>query len=199
MVIKTYLNCLFLTIALFSIGIFTSRAQIANKETNVAFLRENAILLQEKIDFSRQKAFVLAKEKGWETLRVTKSGAIIALQGVDELGLPIYFITDNNSTAAATTNTNKLYAGGGLGLTLSGSTIPNDKVAIWDGGAVLTTHTEFASGRIRTKDSGTTLSSHATHVAGTVMARGVYAAAKAMAFGLPQLSAFDFNSDVAEM
>ncbi len=86
-----------------------------------------------------------------------------------------------------------------MGLSLSGSTIPNDKVAIWDGGAILTTHTEFSPARIKIKDNGTTLSSHATHVAGTMMASGVYAAAKGMAFGLPQLSAFDFNSDVAEM
>ena len=197
---KIYLNpTLLLTITLFFIGSFTAFAQIVNKETNVAFLRENASVLQEKIDISRQKAFTLAKEKGWETLRVTKAGAIIALQGIDELGLPIYYITHNNSTAAATTNTNKLYTGGSLGLTLSGSTIPNDKVAIWDGGAILTTHTEFSPARIKTKDNGTTLSSHATHVAGTMMASGLYAPAKGMAFGLPQLSAFDFNSDVAEM
>jgi hypothetical protein len=195
---KRYFN-FFLTITLFFLVSFTSYAQILNKATNVAFLRENAAVLQEKIDINRQAAFSLAKEKGWETLRVTKSGAVIALQGVDELGLPIYYITDNNTTAAATTRTSKLYSGGGLGLTLSGSTIPNDKVAIWDGGAILTTHTEFATARIKAKDNGTTISSHATHVAGTIMASGIYAAAKGMAFGLPQLSAFDFNSDVAEM
>lgn len=199
-VLKTYLNSLsLLTLTLFFLGSFTTYAQTINKETNVAFLRENATLLQTKIDVNRQKAFAIAKEKGWETLRVTKTGAIIALQGIDDLGLPIYFITDNNSTAAATTNTNKLYTGGGLDLSLSGSTIPNDKVAIWDGGAVLTTHTEFTPARIKTKDNGTTLSSHATHVAGTMMASGLYPAAKGMAFGLPQLSAFDFNSDVSEM
>jgi len=189
----------YLTITLFFLASFTSYAQIVNKETNIAFLKQNAVVLQQKIDVNRQKAFLVAKEKGWETLRVTKTGAIIALQGIDDLGMPIYYITDNNSTAAATTNTTKLYTGGGLGLALSGSTIPNDKVAIWDGGAILTTHTEFAPARIKTKDNATTLSSHSTHVAGTMVASGVYAAAKGMSFGLPQLSAFDFNSDVAEM
>ncbi|MBC7617188.1 MAG: S8 family peptidase [Pedobacter sp.] len=189
----------YLIITLLFIGWFNSHAQIANKETNVAFLHQNAIALQEKIDINRQKAFLLAKEKGWETLRVTKTGAIIALQGIDDLGLPIYYITDNNSIAAATTNATKLYTGGGLGLSLSGSTLPNDKVAIWDGGAILNTHTEFAPARIKAKDNASTLSSHATHVAGTIMASGLYAPAKGMSFGLPQLSAFDFNSDVAEM
>ena len=189
----------YLIITLIFTGWFNSYAQIANKETNVAFLRQNAIVLQEKIEVNRQKAFLIAKEKGWETLRVTKTGAIIALQGIDDLGLPIYYITDNNSIAAATTNANKLYTGGGLGLSLSGSTLPNDKVAIWDGGAILNTHTEFAPARIKAKDNATTLSSHATHVAGTIMASGLYAPAKGMSFGLPQLSAFDFNSDVSEM
>ncbi|SFH34955.1 S8/S53 family peptidase [Pedobacter insulae] len=178
---------------------FNSYAQIANKETNVAFLRENAVAVQQKIEANRQKAFSVAKEKGWETLRVTKTGAVIALQGIDDLGLPIYFITDNNSTAAITTSTHKLYTGGGLGLSLSGSTIPNDKVAIWDGGLILTSHTEFAPTRIKPKDNATTLSSHATHVAGTMMASGVNPIAKGMSYGLPQLSSFDFNSDVAEM
>lgn len=178
---------------------FNCYAQIANKETNVAFLRENAIVVQQKIDANRQRAFSVAKEKGWETLKVTKTGAIIALQGIDDLGLPIYYITDNNSTAAITTNTNKLYTNGGLGLSLSGSTIPNDKVAIWDGGSILTTHTEFAPARIKAKDNAATLSSHATHVAGTMIATGVNPVAKGMSFGLPELSAFDFNSDVAEM
>ncbi|MEJ5993334.1 S8 family serine peptidase [Pedobacter sp. Du54] len=195
---KGYVNIGFY-LTLFSLVSFTSYAQISNKETNVVFLHENAATLQEKIDINRQSAFRMAKEKGWETLRVTKTGTIIALQGVDDLGLPIYYITDNNTTAAATTGTPKLYTGGGLGLALSGSTLPNDKVAIWDGGALLTTHTEFAPARIKTKDNGSTISSHATHVAGTMMASGIYAAAKGMAYGLPQLSAFDFNSDVAEM
>ena len=192
-------KCAYLIITLLFVGWFNSYAQIANKETNVAFLRQNAIVLQEKIDANRQKAFLIAKQKGWEILRVTKTGAVIALQGIDDLGLPIYYMTDNNGIAAATTNTAKLYTGGGLGLSLSGSTMPNDKVAIWDGGAILTTHTEFAPNRIKAKDNATTLSSHATHVAGTIMATGLYAPAKGMSFGLPQLSSFDFNSDVAEM
>jgi len=188
--------CLFFT--LFLLGYYNSYAQIVNKATNVSFLNQNASALQNKLDNNRAQAFALAKDKGWETLRVTKRGDVIALQGVDELGLPIYYITHNNSIAAATTNTNKLYNGGTLGLNLSGSTIANGKVAIWDAGAILNTHVELIN-RILKKDNATTLSTHATHVAGTMMATGVYQAAKGMAFGLPQLLSFDFGSDVAEM
>ncbi|RZK41151.1 MAG: T9SS type A sorting domain-containing protein [Pedobacter sp.] len=190
---------LYLTLTLFTIAWCNSYAQILNRETNVAFLRENAQSLKVKNDFARENAFRLAKDKGWETLTITPAGAVIALQGVDELGLPIYFITDNNGTSAATTGTNKLYLNGGLGLNLSGSTIPKGKVAIWDGGAVAVTHQEFAPNRVKMRDNATTASDHATHVAGTIMAAGVYKEAKGMAFALPELSAFDFNSDQSEM
>ncbi len=200
MVKNGYLSIGFsLLIALFLIGPVNSYAQIFNKGTNIAFLQQNAQVLQQKTIDNRQKAFAIAKEKGWETLKVTKSGAIMALQEINDLGLPVYYITYNNSTAAATTHTNSLYTGGNLGLNLSGSSIPNDKVAIWDGGAILTTHTEFAGNRIKIKDNTATLSTHATHVAGTMIAAGIYPAAKGMAFGLPQLLAFDFNNDRAEM
>ena len=173
-------------------------AQIINKQTNVVFLKENAVLMQKKLDNNRQVAFTLAKEKGWETLKIKQDGAIVALQGVDELGLPIYFTTYNNSVAAATTQTNKLYNGGGLGLNLSGSTIGSGKVAIWDGGSILLNHIELLN-RIITKDNAQTLSTHATHVAGTMMATGIYPLAKGMAFALPQLLSFDFGNDIAEM
>lgn len=76
-------------------------------------MKQNALVLQQKLDVNREKAFLLAKQKGWETLRVTKEGAI------------------------------------------------------------LTTHTEFAPDRIKTKDNATTISSHSTHVARTIMASGI--------------------------
>lgn len=173
-------------------------AQIINTQTNVVFLKENAALLQQKLDNNRQIAFAIAKEKGWKTFTIKKDGSVIALQGIDELGLPIYFTTYNNSIAAATTNTNKLYSGGGLGLNLSGSTIGNGKVAIWDGGAVLLNHIELIN-RVLTKDNASTLSTHSIHVAGTIMAKGIYPAAKGMSFGLPQLLSFEFNNDISEM
>jgi hypothetical protein len=195
-----YLKIGFLLIAwLFFITISPGYAQIINKETNLSFLQQNATQLQQKIEASRNKAYAIAKEKGWETFTVTKRGEVIALQGVDDFGQPIYYITYNNSIAAATTNTNKLYAGGGLGLNLSGSTLGNGRAAIWDGGSILTTHVEFATNRIVKKDNASTSSTHATHVAGTMIAQGINTAAKGMAFALPQLFAFDFNSDVSEM
>jgi len=168
-------------------------------QTNTAFLKENSIAL-EKIESSKlTKAFSLALEKNWETFGITKEGKVFTLHGVDGFGMPLYKITENNSISAATINTNMLYTGGSLGLNLSGSTMPIDKVAIWDGGAVLTSHTEFENNRVEVKDGVSTTSTHATHVAGTMIAAGKNPNAKGMAFGLPKLLSFDFNNDNSEM
>lgn len=193
--LKLYFSIFFL---LFFIASFNTHAQIVNKETNVSFLNQNALSLQQKIDENRQLAYALAPEKGWETLRVTSKGDIIALQGVDNLGLPIYYTTYNNIIAAATTGTNKLYLNAGLGLNLSGSTIGSGKVALWDGGGVLLNHVELIN-RVVIKDNSKTVSGHATHVTGTMMATGINPLVKGMAFALPEIFSFDFSSDVAEM
>ncbi|SOD17954.1 S8 family serine peptidase [Pedobacter xixiisoli] len=173
----------------------------ANKQnqTNTVFLKENAVFLQNVEHTKRSRAFSLAAEKGWETFGVTKEGKVFTLHCVDDFGMPLYKITENNSISAATINTNRLYTGGSLGLNLSGSTMPNDKIAIWDGGSVLTTHTEFATNRVEIKDGVVVTSTHATHVAGTIMAEGKNPNAKGMAYGLPKLLSFDFNNDNSEM
>lgn len=145
------------------------------------------------------KAFALAKKYGWIIRRKTKNGGLISLQGVNSLGFPVYLKTDNNTTAAATTGTNTVQPGGGAGLTLSGSsTFLNDKLAIWDGGSVLKAHQEFAGKTITLHDSSAVIN-HATHVSGTMIAKGVYAPAKGMAFNASTLQSYDFNNDVSEM
>lgn len=149
---------------------------------------------------NRAKAFELAKKNHWVTFQVKKDGTVISLQGVDDLGFPIYLTTYNNTTAAATTKTNSMYAGGSLGIALNGSSDNlTGKVGIWDGGSILASHQEFTGGRIVQKDSPSSSSEHATHVAGTMIASGVYPVARGMAWGLKKLSAYDFNSDAAEM
>lgn len=168
-------------------------------QTNTAFLKENAATLEKVENAKLTRAFSLALEKGWETFGITKEGKVFTLQGVDDFGMPLYKITENNSISAATINTNRLYTGGSLGLNLSGSTLPTDKIAIWDGGAVLTSHIEFQNNRVEVKDGVSGSSTHATHVAGTIMAMGKNPNAKGMAFGLPKLLSFDFNNDNSEM
>lgn len=145
-----------------------------------------------------KKALKVANQKGWKTEGDLGNGKIFRLSGIDETGHPLYIATESNSNAASTTRTNQLYSGGSLGLTLSGnSDAVKNRLGIWDGGAVLSTHQEFGS-RVVQQDNVTTTDVHATHVAGTMVASGVSAQARGMSFGA-SLKAWDFNNDVSEM
>ncbi len=140
-----------------------------------------------------------ALERGWALTIRNKKGKIAYLRGVNSSGLPYYVTTTDNIISAATIHTNKLWPGGGDGLTLNGSTAAlKGKIAIWDEGLVRPTHVEL-TGRVTQKDDATTLSDHSTHVSGTMIAAGVNPLAKGMSFGAQQLLAYDFNNDESEM
>ncbi|PAW95287.1 hypothetical protein CKK33_17985 [Mucilaginibacter sp. MD40] len=146
-----------------------------------------------------QKALTLAIAKGWVVKRIDKAGNLIALQGVNDRGFPVYLTTHNNTIAAATTGTNAVQPGGSLNLNLSGSSaILNNKLGIWDGGNVYALHREFDGKTIKLNNTGDAID-HATHVSGTMLAKGIYAPAKGMAFGAATLQSWDFDNDVAEM
>jgi len=86
-----------------------------------------------------------------------------------------------------------------LGLNLSGSSgFLDNKIAIWDGGSVYKAHQEFTGKTITIEDNAGIID-HATHVAGTMMAKGVYAPAKGMAFNAATLHSYYFDNDVSEM
>ena len=145
------------------------------------------------------KALTLAHIYGWTVNRKTKNGGFLSLQGVNKLGFPVYLITDDNIISAATTNTTAVQPGGSLGLNLSGSSaFLNNTLAIWDGGSVYKAHQEFAGKTIAIKDTSTIID-HATHVSGTMLAKGIYPPAKGMAFNAATLQSYDFNNDVGEM
>jgi len=140
----------------------------------------------------------LAKKNNWVERQVLPDGAVMILAGVSETGQPLYDITTSNIGAALTTRTNTLYEGGGLGLNLTGGSAPmKDRLAVWDGGMVLGTHTEL-TGRVTQLDNATTADAHATHVSGTMIATGVNPRAKGMS-NTATLLAHDFNNDSPEM
>jgi hypothetical protein len=146
-----------------------------------------------------QRAATLAQSRGWAIRRKTKNGGLVSLQGVNSLGFPVYLTTYNNTIAAATTQTNTVQPGGTLQLNLSGASIAlNNKLAIWDGGSVFKAHQEFAGKTITIEDTATTID-HATHVAGTMIAKGVYASAKGMAFNASTLHSYYFDNDITKM
>jgi hypothetical protein len=178
-----------------SISVTTLFGQI-NTNTVVLSRMSRDIQFKRNAEFTR--ALQLAKQKGWFVRKNTLKGGVIALVGVDELGNPRYIGTFDNIIAAATTNTNQLWAGGSSGLNLSGSSVAvKGKIGIWDGGHALTTHVELA-GRISVLDNSP-LSDHATHTTGTLIATGINPIAKGMAFQTQQLLAYDFDNDIATM
>jgi len=117
----------------------------------------------------------------------------IKLLGADENRL--YYYTTFNRGGALTHKVFRLYTNGGRGVSITGNGY--NKVAIWDGGLVRTTHQEFG-GRVSQLDGATTLSSHATHVSGTICASGINSYAKGMAYQT-NLKTFDWDNDISEM
>ena len=163
--------------------------------------RLDALSVQSSQNFttSHQRALALAPTNGWSIRRSNKAGNVIALEGLNSHGFPIFITTHNNTIAAQTTQTNTVQPGGVLGLNLTGSSaILNNKLGIWDGGQVYQAHREFEGKTIIAKDNNSILD-HSTHVAGTMIAKGIYAPAKGMAYGALTLSAWDFDNDVSEM
>lgn len=162
-------------------------------------LEKLADIYQYDASQNRKKAYELAKKFKLDTLTISKDGTIRLLQGIDNLGRPKYLKTFNNTTSAATTRTNSLYQNGSLGVNITGSSnFITGKLAIWDGGQLLENHQEF-NGRIVNVDAAITPSSHATHVAGTMIASGINATARGMAWGINNLLAYDFDNDLTEM
>ena len=141
----------------------------------------------------------LVIRNNWEKQKFTKNpNQIIYLTGVDPNGFPIYTSTDNNAIAAATTRTKQLWQNNNLGISLSGSSANmKGKLGIWDGGIAMNNHIEI-DGRIINKDASSTIN-HTTHVAGTMIAKGVNPNAKGMAFAAEELQSYDFNNHISEM
>lgn len=179
-----------LTILILLLVISTSLT--AQTETNL----ENLKSLKEKYG----KRYIQAKAKAieWATKnniplrKVYENGTVIELQRIEN-NIPIYYTT-HNANAAATSSADKIWVGGSTGLDLDGSGVV---VGEWDGGAVLPNHQEL-NGRVTQEDSPSGTSDHATHVAGTMLATGVDAAARGMA-SAATLRAWDYNDDITEM
>lgn len=124
-------------------------------------------------------------------------GVLFELQFIAEDGSPIYFQTFN-AAAAISTRTNYLNSGGGLGLNLNGDDLT---AHVWDSGLARSAHQEYdgagGNNRFSIGDGTTALHYHSAHVAGTIMASGVQASAKGMAWQANAVG-YDWNNDVAE-
>lgn len=135
------------------------------------------------------------KARNLNARTVYEDGSIKEAMYVTPTGQIVYNTTFNIG-AGKTLSTNKVWPGGTIGTSLTGANMPN-RLGIWDGGGVRTTHQEL-TGRVTQTDGSSQLSDHATHVAGTMMASGVEANAKGMAYQA-SLKAYDWTNDNSEM
>ncbi|MBD3222003.1 S8 family serine peptidase [bacterium] len=119
----------------------------------------------------------------------------LSLEAVLPSGRPMY-LELHNRISAETVRTDQVWPGGPTGLNLLGLNAPGE-LALWDGGVVRVSHQEF-SGRATVLDGGTSLSDHATHVAGTMVAAGVDVQATGMSRGA-YIGSYDWSDDEIEM
>ena len=161
--------------------------------TNVPYLESfadslNNQYLQDKADVEQY-----ALDNNVPIRQELPDGTVLEIQHILN-GKPYYYMT-NNANAALSTRADEMWPGGSVGSDVTGSGY--DKLGEWDAGGVLTTHQEFGS-RINQIDSPASTHYHATHVAGTMVAKGVDAAAKGMAYEA-DLDAYDWTNDESEM
>lgn len=166
-------------------------------ETNRQVLTHISGVLKHENTEKRRQVEEFAVSNKIQIRKEFSDGKVLELVHVEN-GHPWYYST-NNSSAAATTKANQFWQGGRLELNLDGSTLP--PIGIWDAGAVLADHQEFLSNgtsRIVQQDKAASVSTHATHVAGTLAAGGINSKAKGMAFNA-RINAYDWTNDNAEM
>ena len=168
----------------------------ARPETKVDALENMALRLQQKFLAGRGPIYEQLLQSSDPAQKALNENPDIELMYVDERGFPRFYITDNLN-AAVTLSTDEVWPGGSGGYSLTGSGTTLGKLGIWDGGAVRTTHQEFATGRVTQIDGGST-HYHATHVAGTMVAKGQVAAAKGMSYEA-NLAAYNWTNDESEM
>lgn len=171
-----------------------SSAQNIVMDLTTESARENTVnALEQQAAQRKQEAFAVAQDRGWPVQGVTSEDRKFELMQLDpETGRPLYNITMNKnaaiSTAADLVRNTAPYNVNGSGLL----------IGVWDGGSVLANHQEFvAPDRVTVKD-GSSVNYHATHVAGTIGAKGVDPLAEGMAPSVDILS-YDWSSDDAEM
>ena len=153
-------------------------------------LEEQCVVYQDHAKEQRLKAQEWAEEKEEDIRSVEEDGKVTELIGFHEDGTPLYLSTQNSvaSETIKSTAVRDEYQ-------LSGN---NVTLGVWDEAAVRATHQEFASNSVNQKDGRTSLSDHATHVAGTMIAVGTKERAKGMASGA-SVDAYDWSYDLSEM
>ena len=181
-----------LIILLLSFVLVLPENSVAQITTNYVKLKRYAHKKHAAEVVRKRRAEEFVKKNRGFFLRKDSMETTMEIQFVDKRGVPQYYVTQN-ANSAKTISTNKVYSGGGAGLSLDGSGVTAYE---WDAGSVLNTHQEFG-GRVSNQDAAG-VHYHSTHVAGTIIASGVDAAAKGMA-PAASLESRDWSYDASEM
>ena len=186
------------TLSLFAV---TAMAQTEEERARIAGSYDQVALtalqnrLADKNKQERTYALEQAAAQGWAITYEKGNGGIGVLQAVHEDGWPIYYET-MNLQGSQTIESVDVYPGGSLNLNASGQGIT---LGIWDGGTVRSTHS-LLNNRPVQQDDPDDLSSHATHVAGTMVGNATAngGAARGIAYSAEQLLSWDFSNDEPE-
>lgn len=153
-------------------------------------LRENVkrytLSADEKIELSRRIGIPMTIE--------LEGDRIARFQYLDDDNHPVYFTT-HNVTAAITNGARTLQTGGSLNVDLEGQGMI---VGIYDQTRPRVNHAEFGNRVTQIDGSTETISNHATHVTGTILANGINANARGMARAATGW-AFNWDADVSKM
>ena len=153
--------------------------------------RDRAMARIEEIENTRlRNARAKARALGLPVRVDIPRGATRELIAFDSEG-PVY-LTTKNANAAISTAANQLWSspymldGSGLG------------VGVWDAGNGRASHQEFIAGSRLVNMDGSTMHYHSMHVAGTIAAFGVDAAAHGMA-NAARINSYNWINDLSEM
>lgn len=198
---KRVLFFMFFLFFLFSFSQNNEQKDLIKFKTNLHSLGELSKSFLKKDEIVQSKiAFFLDNHPNYKRVYYSNDVKYELFDIVNEK--PIYRATDNFDEARAT-KTNTLQSGGELGLNLNGEGM---LIGVWDGGLVRKSHLEFQDeisslSRIMTPETNLpnpSSDNHATHVAGTITATGLQAAAKGMAPKANLLS-YDWTNDMVEV
>jgi PKD repeat protein len=182
------------SVLLASVLLLNAQQQPTGEAPANATLKQLEASFNLQFEAARTRAAGLAATQNIK-LRYESENEVMEFAGFDAAGQMLYNKTSNIG-AGRTISTNKVWPGGTVGTSLTGANMPN-RLGEWDGGAVRLTHQEFG-GRVVQADGSIDVISHATHVAGTMIASGVSPNAIGMSYAAT-LKAYDWNNDVSEM
>lgn len=145
--------------------------------------------------YEERKALAIqrASEKGIALKIEEPNGRVLELIDFDAYDLPVYAGVDNDQVAA-TISVNRVYPSASNNLNLSGRGFTARQ---WDGGRVGFNHLEFRNRQMTQGDGNPNVDDHATHVGGTILARGATPRARGMAYEATMRS-FDYGNPVNE-